>query len=214
MGEDITTNNNQQAVESDVENSVNTNPQVSNTQQNENNNTDDTSKKFSQNDVNRMIKSEKEKAKAALLKELGVTDFKSAKDGFAAYMKSVEDNKTDLQKANEALEISKTNENNLRTENEKLQINIKVLAAGVNADNVDDFTAIVMSKVNETTSADDVINSLKQNTAFSGFFAVKNQQKNNGTGSPVGGNKNGASSDNSLNYGQRLAQARIKNHKT
>lgn len=55
-------------------------------------------KTFTQEDVNALLKKEKESAKKALLKELGVEDAKSAKEGLEKYKEILEKDKTDAQK--------------------------------------------------------------------------------------------------------------------
>ena len=51
-------------------------------------------KTFTQEEVNRLMKAEKESAKKALLKELGVEDAKSAKEGLAKYKEILDKDKT------------------------------------------------------------------------------------------------------------------------
>ena len=60
-------------------------------------------KTFTQEEVNRLMKTEKESAKKALLKELGVEDAKSAKEGLAKYKEILDKDKSAAEKAGEAL---------------------------------------------------------------------------------------------------------------
>src|SRR5574344_1381018 len=62
------------------------------------------SKTYTQEDFNNVVAKEVKTAKEKLLKELGVEDFKSAKDGIAKAKEIQEAQKTDLQKALERAE--------------------------------------------------------------------------------------------------------------
>lgn len=174
-------------------------------QNNNNNNELDEEKKFSQADLNRLLKKEKESSKLALLKELGFDDSKTAKDGIAAYLKYVEDNKTELQKMTDAKTALENDNVAMKQQNARLTAKIEALSAGVNTDSVDDFIDIVTAKVDENNDAKSVIEKLKNNAAFAGFFGK--QQKESGTGTPPPQNKK-PGSDNELSYGARLAAAR------
>ena len=139
-------------------------------------------KTFTQSELNSFLKIEREKAKTAILKDLGVSDFDSAKQGLAKYLADVEAQKTDLQKANEEINKQKSFSAQLEAENKKLKTMTEAIKNGVKAECAEDFSAIVLSKVNDENNIETVIKTLKENAAYSGFFTTENSSpKNSGT---------------------------------
>lgn len=160
-------------------------------------------KTYTQEDLNKEIKAQKKTITENLLKELGVKDFDSAKNGIKKYLEDVEKNKSDLEKANDTINSNAAEIANLKNENNNLMLTNKALIAGVKSDNIADFVAIVNSRVNETTNADDVIKQLKENAAYSGFFNAAGNKSDVGTGSPIGQHK--GTDGKIINYGEYLA---------
>nr|DAN88801.1 MAG TPA: Major capsid protein [Caudoviricetes sp.] len=182
---------------------------------NQNNNPDNSSNNepervFTQAELNKLLKSEKEKSKAALLKELGVSDFNTAKDGLAKYLQSVEDSKSDLQKAQEAnAQMSEE----LKEKNGKvafLQASFDAISCGVNPTVVSDIIPIVLAKVTEENDVKSVIEDMKKNPAFSGFFT---SVPNSGTGNPIPRKQN-VNDNGTESYGARLAKSKVKSRNT
>lgn len=205
------------------ENGNNTNPQNNPNDEpiegqqtnNQNNNPDNSSNNepervFTQAELNKLLKAEKEKSKAALLKELGVSDFNTAKDGLAKYLQSVEDSKSDLQKAQEAnAQMSEE----LKEKNGKvafLQASFDAISCGVNPTVVSDIIPIVLAKVTEENDVKSVIEDMKKNPAFSGFFTPV---PNSGTGNPIPRKQN-VNDNGTENYGARLAKSKVKSRNT
>ena len=60
-------------------------------------------KVFTQEEVSRMMAEEKRQGRMSVLKELGVEDEASAKDALSKYQAGIEAQKTDLQKAQDAI---------------------------------------------------------------------------------------------------------------
>lgn len=170
----------------------------------ENTTEEKTEKSYSQKELKDAIKKEKAKATEELLKELGVKDFDSAKEGISKYLESVEKNKTDLQKANESVENLNEKIKELTNKNIDLDLTNKSLIANVKSDNIADFVAIVKSRITSEKTADEVISELKENQAYSGFFSSVENNEKAGTGSPVGVHKK--SGNNLENYGRELAK--------
>lgn len=205
-----------------IENGNNTNPQnnpnpnndepIEGQQtNNQNNNSDNSSNNepervFTQAELNKLLKAEKEKSKSALLKELGVSDFNTAKDGLAKYLQSVEDSKSDLQKAQEA-NAQMSEELGEKTGKVMfLQASLDAISCGVNPTVVSDIIPIVLAKVTEENDVKSVIEDMKKNPAFSGFFT---SAPNSGTGNPIPRKQN--VNDNGIeNYGARLAKSKVK----
>ena len=61
------------------------------------------SKVFTQEEVSRMMAEEKRQGRMSVLKELGVEDEASAKDALSKYQAGIEAQKSDLQKAQDAI---------------------------------------------------------------------------------------------------------------
>ena len=126
----------------------------------------------------------REEGKRALLEELGVTDCKTAKEGLEAYRKSVEANKSDIEKEREARAAAEqTAADNLKRA-EHYEACITAIKGGANAETVDDLVTIAAAKAAEKgESIEAVIDTLKNSPAYSGFFSPAPVQ---GMGNPVG----------------------------
>jgi FtsZ-binding cell division protein ZapB len=168
-------------------------------------------KTYTQDELNQQLKANKKTVQENILKELGVKDFDSAKNGIKKYLEEIEKNKTDLEKATDTINSNAAEIANLKAENNTLLLTNKALIAGVKSDTINDFIAIVNSRVSADKTADDVIKELKANTAFTGFFETSQETKSTGTGSPIGQHKD--AKGNNLNYGEYLAQKWLGNNK-
>lgn len=176
-----------------------------------NNNNNLGERMFSQAELNKLLKAEKEKSKTALLKELGVEDFNTAKDGLAKYLESVENSKTDLQKSQE--ENKRLSEQLAQKTGQAkiLQASLDAISLGVNPESVSDIVPIVLAKTDSENDVKSVIEELKKNPAFSGFFkTVNNSNNNSGTGNPIPKNQN--PNNGAESYGARLAKSRVRNN--
>lgn len=176
-----------------------------------NNNNNLGERMFSQAELNKLLKAEKEKSKTALLKELGVEDFNTAKDGLAKYLESVENSKTDLQKSQE--ENKRLSEQLAQKTGQAkiLQASLDAISLGVNPESVSDIVPIVLAKTDSENDVKSVIEELKKNPAFSGFFKTANNSNNNsGTGNPIPKNQN--PNNGAESYGARLAKSRVRNN--
>lgn len=178
--------------------------------QNNGGNNSQPEKTFTQTELNAFLKTEREKSKTQILKDLGVTDFDTAKQGLQKYLADLEAQKTDLQKANEKVSEMETMTRQIQAENMKLKASMTAISAGVRAECAEDFATIAMGKMGENDDISTVINTLKENPAYSGFFGELSTQKSNssfGTGStpnnkPINGNNAGS-------YGAQLAARRL-----
>lgn len=127
-------------------------------------------KTFSQADVNRLMAAEKESGRRSILKELGVEDITSAKEGLQKYQEYLNSQKTELQQAQEAqtklqgdyaAAIAKA------TRAENCMIAMKL---GANADSLDDLVALAATKVTDTKNFEAVLTEMKSNSVYAGFF--------------------------------------------
>lgn len=168
-------------------------------------------KTFTQEEVNRLMKAEKESAKKALLKELGVEDAKSAKDGLAEYKKILDKDKTDAQKAQDDLAA----ETKAKTEAEKrallAEAKVEVLSAGCKPEYLDDVITLAMTKVSEDKNLAAVVKEMKEDTKYSAFFGESDSGSGDkGTGGGAGFKRKDGS-DKKGGLGSRLG-AQVANN--
>lgn len=169
-------------------------------------------KTFTQKDVNRMMKAEKESGRRALLKEMGFADVTSAEEGVKAYKAYVESQKTDLQKAQEAATTAATAQKEAENRAVMAEACFTAVQKGVKSEYAKDLIAIAITKVTEDTSLDNVLEEMQKSPAYSGFFkeSSDDSQKKQGTGKPLGQGRKPSESGES-NYGKELAK-RLKAH--
>lgn len=106
-------------------------------------------KTFTQEDVNSIAAREAKAAKESLLKQLGVEDFKNAKEGIAKFKEWQESQKTEAEKMAESLKDYETKYNTVSSENESLKAQISAMKLGVNADSVPDVVALAKNYVSD-----------------------------------------------------------------
>lgn len=166
-------------------------------------------KTFTQSEVNRMMKGEKEKGRAAILKELGVKDFKTAKEGLDKYRASVEESKTDLQKATDAVAQANTEKAEAESRAVFAETCVTAIQAGVSSEYVKDFVAIALQKASaeEEADMDDIISSMKTNPAYSGFFISTQPASNGATGTGKAPGSRKSTPAPQENYGAKLAKS-------
>lgn len=166
-------------------------------------------KTFTQSEVNRMMKGEKEKGRAAILKELGVKDFKTAKEGLDKYWASVEENKTDLQKATDAVAQANTEKAEAESRAVFAETCVTAIQAGVSSEYVKDFVAIALQKASaeEEADMDGIIAAMKTNPAYSGFFTSTQPASNGTTGTGKAPASRKSTPAPQENYGAKLAKS-------
>lgn len=171
-------------------------------------------KTFTQEDVNRLLKNEKESAKKALLKELGVEDAKSAKEGLAKYKEILDKDKTAAEKTGENLAA----ETKAKQEAEKrallAEAKVEVLSAGCKPDYLDDVITLAMTKVSDDKDLAAVVKEMKEGSRYSAFFGeFDGGSGDKGTGGGSGFKKK-QEPDKKGGLGSRLgAQATTNNSK-
>lgn len=106
-------------------------------------------KTFTQEDVNSIAAKEAKKAQEKLLKQLGVSDFKSAKEGLEKLKEIQDSQKTEAEKQAERLQEFETQNQTLSSENETLKAQISAMKLGVNADSVPDVVALAKNYVSD-----------------------------------------------------------------
>lgn len=114
-------------------------------------------KLFTQEDVNNLVTRETRKAVEKLLKQLGVKDVKSAKEGLEQFRKQQEAQMTDFERVQKrAKELEVTN-SELTGQVEALQAQLAALKADVKPESVEDVVVLAKNLVNDETSIDEAI---------------------------------------------------------
>lgn len=160
-------------------------------------------KTFTQEEVNRMMATEKNEGRKAVLNALGVKDVDEAKKAIDYFNSQAGSNdNTNLGKepdVNKELEEKKNDaeQRALAAENK-----LACVLAGVSKDSVDDVLSIAMSKVTDEKKLSTVLEEMKSVAKYSGFFGTEEEKK--GTGSDVG--HIGKGNNGQKGMAQRLAE--------
>lgn len=117
-------------------------------------------KMLPQSDVNNLIAKETKKTQEKLLKQLGIEDFDSAKDGLAKFREWQESQKTEQEKQAELLKNLETEKGTLSEENSFLKAQLSAVKAGVKADSVEDVVTLAKNLVNDDVDMDTAIKSV------------------------------------------------------
>lgn len=148
-----------------------------------------TGKTFTQEDVNRMMAEEKRQGRASVLKDLGFEDETSAKDIVSKYQKSLEDQKTDVQKAQEAAAAALAEKAKAETAAQLLQHRLTALTKGISPEFLEDALAIAAGKVTDKDDLGKVLDGMKERYPM--FFTSAGGTGSAGTGTAPGSKKTG-----------------------
>lgn len=114
-------------------------------------------KTFTQEDVNNLVKRETSKQQEKMLKELGISDFKDAKEGLAKFKEWQDSQKTEQERQTERLKELEMNQESLTDENSVLKAQISAMKAGVIADYVTDVVTLAKTMVSDDMDMDTAI---------------------------------------------------------
>ncbi|BBW97232.1 hypothetical protein ACPVTF_04130 [Geobacillus icigianus] len=114
-------------------------------------------KSFTQDDVNNIVAKEVKKAQEKLLKQLGIEDFNSAKEGLQKFREWQESQKTEQQKQAERLQQLEQQFTAVQQEKENLSAQLTAIKAGVIADYVEDVVVLAQRLVNDDTTLEEAI---------------------------------------------------------
>lgn len=114
-------------------------------------------KTFTQEDVNGLVAKEAKKAQEKLLKQLGVTDIKSAKEGLDKFQAHLDSQKDEATKTADKLAVVEGERNTLGSENETLKAQLAALKADVKADSIDDVIVLAKPLVSEDVTMEEAI---------------------------------------------------------
>lgn len=170
-------------------------------------------KKFTQADMSATAAREKKQGRRSAFKEMGFKSEKDAKEQMSAFRKWQESQMTPEQKT--AAEIKQANDDKSDAEKraEAAENKLAAIQAGVKKDAVDDAVAIAMMKVTEEKTLEDVLNEMKTQPRYKGFFDGLEDDDNDEKGGTGSGTKHKSTSKND-GIGKRLAQAQIKSGTT
>lgn len=122
-----------------------------------NNQPNDPPKTFTQEDVNNIVAREVKKTQEKLLKQLGIEDFNSAKEGLQKFKEWQESQKTEAQKQAERLQQLEQQFTAVQQEREALAAQLAAVKAGVHADYVEDVVVLAQRIVDDDTTMEDAI---------------------------------------------------------
>lgn len=164
-------------------------------------------KTFTQEEMTATATKEKRAGKNSILKLFGCEDEKTAKEEAAAYLAWKESQKTQEQKNQEAQGKLQTDKTEAEKRATLAENKLAVFMAGVNKDSIEDALAIASLKVTEDKDLSKVLEEMKEQPKYRGFFSDESSStgsSSSGTGSGVGhGNKGGTGKEN---IGERLGK--------
>ena len=110
-------------------------------------------KTFTQEDVNNLIAKETRAAQEKILKDLGVTDAKSAKEGLAKLKEMQDAQKSEAEKLAETLKATETAKAEAEAKASAAEAKFAAIAAGVSPDKADKVVKLAQTYDGETMQA-------------------------------------------------------------
>lgn len=166
------------------------------------------SKTFTQEDLNRIVAREKDKATRSILKNLGFEDTNTAKSKLEELRKLEEDSASLLEKTTKSKDKAELKLGEYEKKVEQLEQEVALMKAGVLPDKVKEVAALLTVYHNEDVTLEDAIAKVKTN--FSGLFS-DNVVNDSGTGSGNNPPRNRGYSESSFEgIGKRLAETKLK----
>lgn len=132
-------------------------------------------KTFTQDDVNNLIARETKKQQEKFLKQLGVEDFKDAKEGMTKLKEFQDAQKTDQEKQQEQLQDLEKQNETLTTEKQSLEAQVSAMKQGVLSDSVEDVVALAERMVDENITIDEAIKKVVEK--YPHFSAEQEQEQ-------------------------------------
>lgn len=120
----------------------------------------DPDKTFTQDDVNAIAAREAKKAQEKLLKQLGVKDFKTAKEGLEKFKEIQDSQMTEAEKQKATLKLLKDQNSTYEGQVKTMSAQLAAMKADVNPDSLDDVIVLANNLVNDETTIDDAIKSV------------------------------------------------------
>lgn len=174
----------------------------------DNNQPTETEKTFTQKDVNNIAAREAKSAQEKLLKDLGISDFNSAKEGMQKFQEWQDAQKTEAQKQQE--ELTKLNDSNtdLQNENRTLKAQLSAMKLGVNSESIEDVVALAERQVSDEVTLEDAIKSVIEKYPH---FSVETTQSHKPLGKPlpVGGQPQAMTKEQIMKVEDRSERQRL-----
>ena len=130
---------------------------------------------FTQEDVNNIVARETKKVQEKILRQLGVEDFKTAREGIEKFREWQESQKTEQERQQEQFNKLKQSYESILAEKEKLVAQVSAMKAGVRADSVEDVVILANALVNDEVTIDEAIKQVV--TKYPHFLAQQQQQQ-------------------------------------
>lgn len=162
--------------------------------------TGENNKTFTQAELSAVAANEKKQGKQSIMNLFGVKDEKEAKAQAEAFKKWQESQK-DLETK---LKDSQTSLNEANSKAAAAENKLTLMMAGVNKDSIEDALAIAALKVTDDKDLNAVIEEMKKEPKYKGFFASNGSS---GTGNPDG--HQGTGTGGTENIGERLGKQAI-----
>ncbi|MGG4039903.1 hypothetical protein [Heyndrickxia ginsengihumi] len=134
-------------------------------------------KTFTQEEVTKIIANEAKKTQEKLLKQLGVDNFKNAKEGLAKFREWQDSQKTEQEKQAERLQELEQKFNSTSEENAVLRAQISAMKAGVKAESVEDVVVLARTLVNDEVDMDSAISKVLEK--YPHFAQVVQKEQDN-----------------------------------
>ena len=152
--------------------------------ENEDKNKNDEGKTFTQAELNDMIEKTKKSVQESILKGLGISDFKNAKDGLAKYKEWAESQKTEAQKIEEEKQRLAEESKNISSKMREFEIKNAVLSSGVKPNLVEKVVKLVKAEGEEdfNKSLENILKEFPE-------FKDEKEEKNINLGNKNKGNK-------------------------
>lgn len=164
---------------------------------------------FSQEDLNRIVVKEKEKAVSRALKNLGFEDSDSAKSKMEELLALEQDNTSVLEKATKAKDKAEKQAGEYKTKVEQLEQELFLLKSGALPDKSQEVSALLSVYQNAETTAEEALTKVKEN--FPNLFSDAET-----TTSGTGGSNNPPRDSRQVEespfsgIGKRLAEEKLK----
>lgn len=155
-------------------------------------NDSDKPKTFTQEQVNAMMSREKKEGKKAALAALGFKNEADAKKVLAVINAMNDNQEDDKDKDDKA---KKTATDDVEKRIQMAENKASCFIAGVSKDSISDVIAIAMPKVTNEKSFESVLEDMKKNPKYAGFFGQEERQKG-GTGNDPGTGNGRSNNDN------------------
>ena len=165
--------------------------------------------KFTQEQVNGIIASEKRKNNAALLKDLGFENIEDAKSAIAEYNAAKDKQKDDTTKAQEKADQLQKEKDAESAKAIKLENKLTAINKGCDPKNADDVVTLAMAKVTDDVDFEAALEEVKK--LYPAMFESSNNGSTGHGGNPPRGRM---TSGDTEGIGKRLAEQRKKDNST